>query len=106
MYAVIEVSGKQFKVQKGERFKAEGMASSKIGSSVAFDKALLVKEGNTIHVGTPYVKGASVSCTVVKRLKGAKVTAFKYRRRKDSKKKIGSRQHLIELEVKEISTGK
>ena len=69
-------------------------------------QALIVKEGNTIHVGTPFVQGASITCKVLGRKKADKVIAYKHKRRKSSKKKIGSRQHLTELEVKEIHVGK
>ena len=106
MYAVIEVEGRQYKVQKGERFAIDGFIRSKKGSSIDIKKALLVKEGNAVHIGTPYVKGAEVSCQVVGHIKGDKVIAYKYRRRKSSKKKIGSRRHLTELMVKEINIKK
>ena len=106
MYAVIEVGGRQFKVEKGVRFSVEDAVKEKEGSAVDIKKALLVKEGNSIHVGAPYVKGAHVTCAVVRRFKGQKTIAFKYRRRKNSKQKIGGRQHMVELEVQEIGVEK
>jgi len=106
VYAVIEVGGKQFMVQKGARFSASGFNKIKDGASVDIKKALLVKEGNTIHVGTPHLKGASVSCVVLRHRKADKVVAFKYKRRKSSKKKTGSRAQVVDLEVKEITVGK
>ncbi|MFC1590213.1 50S ribosomal protein L21 [Candidatus Omnitrophota bacterium] len=106
MYAVIEHGGKQYKVQKGDRISVEGLGASKEGATVEIKKALLVKEGNTVHVGTPYVKGASVSCRVLRIFRGDKVIAFFYKKRKGKKRKIGSRRHLAEVEVQEINAGK
>ena len=106
MYAVVEIGGGQYKVQKGESFEAIGVANAKKGSSIDFKKVLLIKDGNTIHVGTPYVKGASVNCTVLACKRGDKVIAYKSRKRKSSKKKIGHRQEIVKLEVADIGLGK
>ena len=102
MYAVIEVKGKQFKVQKGDRFAAEGFGKAKDGDSIDIKKVLLAKEGNTVQVGNPYLKGASATCTVVRHFRGEKTIAFKFRRRKASKKMVGGRQYLAELKVETI----
>ena len=105
MYAVVETGGKQFKVAKNdiilvEKFKA------KAGGEVKLAKVLLAKDGNSIHVGNPYLKGANVLCDVIGPVRMAKVTAFKYKKRKSEKKKIGHRQDVLKLKVKEIEIAK
>ena len=66
------------------------------------DKVLLAKDGNSIHVGTPYLKSAHVTCEVLGSVKGDKLIAFKYKKRKSERKKIGHRQDLLRLKVKSI----
>lgn len=105
MYAVIETGGKQYKVAKNDvilvdRFKA------KEGGEVKLSNVLLAKEGNSVHVGSPHLKGAHVTCEVLGHVRGDKVVSFKYKKRKSEKKKIGHRQELIKLKVKEIVVGK
>jgi large subunit ribosomal protein L21 len=105
MYAVVETGGKQYKVSKDDKILVE-LFDAEDGKTVSLDKVLLAKEGNSIHVGTPYLKGASVTCEVLKHTRGDKVVAFKYKRRKSEKRTVGHRQNLIELKVKEIEIGK
>ena len=101
MYAIIETGSKQYKLQKGDIFDVERLKAA-VGEIVKFDKVLLCMKGKSIEIGEPYVKGASVICDVVSLPRGEKLIAFKYRRRKSSKKKIGHRQELTRLKVKEI----
>jgi large subunit ribosomal protein L21 len=105
MYAVVETGGKQYKVSKDDTILVE-LFETKEGKTVSLDKVLLAKEGNSIHVGTPYLKGASVTCEVLGQKRTDKVVAFKYKRRKSEKKKIGHRSDMIELKVKAIEIGK
>jgi len=105
MYAVIETGGKQYKVAKNEVIIIDTIDVKESGEA-KISKVLLLHEGNTIHVGNPYVKGAHVTCEVVGHVRGEKVVSFKYRKRKSSKKKIGHRQELLKLKVKEIEIGK
>ncbi|MDD5495492.1 MAG: 50S ribosomal protein L21 [Candidatus Omnitrophica bacterium] len=105
MFAIVETGGKQYKVAKDTVILAE-LIKAKDGQSIKLNKVLLVKEGNSVHVGTPYIKGATVTCEVLSHLRQDKVVAFKYRKRKSSKKKIGHRQNLIKLKVKEIEIAK
>ena len=105
MYAVIETGGKQYKVTKNDVISVEKL-DTKVGSTVTIKKVLLAKEGNSIHVGNPYLKGSSVSCEVQAQFRGDKVIAFKYKRRKSEKKKIGHRQELTKLKVKDIEIAK
>lgn len=105
MYAVIEAGGKQYKVAKNDIIKVEKMESKK-GSTVTLDKILLASDGKEIFVGTPYVKGSNVICEILGDIRDDKVIAYKYKRRKSEKKKIGHRQTLTELKVKTIEIGK
>jgi len=101
MYAIIETGSKQYKVTKGDIIEVERLpvAPSK---TVRFDTVLLYADGKTVEVGSPYVKGARVLCDVLSQMRGEKLIAFKYRRRKGSKKKIGHRQELTQLKVADI----
>lgn len=104
MYAIIETGAKQYKVQKDDVILVEKI-DTKEGKEVKLGKVLLVKEGNSFHVGTPYIEGASVTCDVLGIERQPKVVAFKFKRRKSEKKKIGHRQDLLRLKVKSITTG-
>ena len=101
MYAVIETGSKQYKVAKDDVILVEKL-EYKQGEPLKLDKVLLAKEGNSIHVGTPYLKGAHVTCEVLGPVRGDKLIAFKYKKRKSEKKKIGHRQDLLRLKVKSI----
>ncbi len=101
MYAIIETGSKQYKIQKGDVFDVERLEVPQ-GETVKFDKVLLCSKGKSVEIGKPYVKDAGVVCDVVSHLRGEKLFAFKYRRRKNSRKKIGHRQELTRLKVKEI----
>ncbi|OGW85813.1 MAG: 50S ribosomal protein L21 [Omnitrophica bacterium RIFCSPLOWO2_01_FULL_45_10] len=101
MYAVVETGGKQYKVAKSEIILVERL-KAKEGAEVKLSKVLLAKEGNTTHIGNPYLKGSHVVCDVLGSARGDKVIAYKYKKRKSEKKKIGHRQDFTKLKVKEI----
>ncbi len=101
MYAVIETGSKQYKVSKDDIILIEKL-DAKEGGTLKLDKVLLAKEGNSVHVGTPYLKGSHVNREVLGEVRGDKLIAFKYKRRKSEKKKIGHRQDLLKLKVKSI----
>ena len=105
MYAVVETGGKQYKVAKNDIILVDKI-DAKDGSAVKLSNVLLAKDGNSVHVGNPYIKGANVSCEVLGMVKADKVIAFKYKRRKSEKKKIGHRQKMTKLKVKEIEIAK
>lgn len=105
MYAVIETGGKQYKVAKNDVVVVEKL-KAKPGGEVKLSKILLVKDGNSIQVGEPYLKGAHVICEALGQVRGDKVIAYKYKKRKSEKKKIGHRQDLTKLKVKEIEIAK
>lgn len=105
MYAVVETGGKQYKVAKNDTILVDKL-DAKDGGTLKLDKVLLAKEGNSVHVGTPYLKGTHITCEVLGVVRADKVVAFKYKRRKSEKKKVGHRQDLLKLKVKEIEIAK
>jgi len=105
MYAVIETGGKQYRVAKNDVILVEKL-NAKAGGEVKISSVLFAKDGNSIHVGTPHLKGAHVTCEVLGQTRMKKVVAFKYKKRKSEKKKIGHRQDMLKLKVKEIALAK
>jgi large subunit ribosomal protein L21 len=101
MYAVIETGSKQYKVAKDDIILIERL-EAKEGKTFKLGNVLLIKEGNSVHVGSPYLKGAGVICELLDEVRGDKLIAYKYKKRKSSKKKIGHRQNLLKVKVKSI----
>ena len=100
-YAVAQIAGLQYKVTKGQEVTTERVISKKDKTFKA-DKVLLVKDGKNILIGSPYVKGASVTCEVLKDFLAEKKISYKYKKRKDSHWKKGHRQEMSLLKVSEI----
>ena len=98
MYAVIETGGKQYKVEQGSVIYVEKLAVE-AGNEITFEKVLLV-DGK---VGTPYVKGATVTGNVVKHGKNKKITVFTYKAKKSEKRKLGHRQQFTKVEITAIN---
>lgn len=105
MYAVVEAGGKQYKIAKNDIILVDRF-DAKAGHEVKLGKVLMAKDGNSVHIGTPYLKGAQVICDVIGQVRGEKVIAFKYKKRKSEKKKIGHRSELTKIKVKEIEIAK
>jgi len=101
MYAIIRTGGKQYKVREGDILEVEKL-ENKGGKEVVFGEVLLLRNEREVLVGKPVLKQAKVLCEFLEEVKGEKVIAFKYRRRKDSKTKKGHRQILTRLRVKKI----
>lgn len=102
MYAVIATGGKQYRVAEGDVIRVEKL-SAEAGSSVDFDKVLLVGEGERVKVGAPYVEGGKVSATVTAHGRGKKIEIVKFRRRKHHRKQMGHRQDYTEVQITGIS---
>ncbi len=101
MYAIVEIAGQQFKVEKGREIfthRLEGDADA----ALVFDKVLLVDSEGNVQIGAPTVAGASVKGTILEHLKGEKVIVFKKKRRKGYKKKNGHRQLLTKVRIDDI----
>ena len=102
MYAVIVTGGKQYRVQEGQTLKVEKLAVE-AGSSLEFDRVLLVGNGDDIKVGAPVVEGAKVAAEVVTHGRGKKVSILKFKRRKHHMKRQGHRQWFTEVKITGIS---
>lgn len=101
MYAIIEACGKQYKVSKGDVVFFEKLDAEE-GKTVKFDKVILVSDDKIIEVGTPYVKGAKVEGKVVAHGKGKKIIVFKYKPKKNYRRKQGHRQPYTKVEITSI----
>ena len=101
MYAVIETGGKQYRVQQGDVITVEKL-NVEAGEKVTFDKVLVVNDGEGLTVGTPCVEGATVGATVVENGKGKKVVIFKYKAKKDYRKKQGHRQPYTMVKIEAL----
>jgi len=101
MYAIIKAGGKQYRVQKGDVIKVEKM-NVEAGDTVTFDEVLLISDEKKVSVGAPVLKGASVEAKVVENGKNAKVIIYKYKPKKDFKKKQGHRQPYTMVEIQNI----
>ena len=101
MYAIVEIAGQQFKVEKDQQVYVHRL-ESKEGSKVEFDNVLLIENDGKIKVGAPAISGAKVTAKVVSHLKGDKVVVFKKKRRKGYRVKNGHRQALTEILIQKI----
>jgi len=98
MYAIVEIAGQQFKVEKDQQIFVHRLDSEE-GSKIDFDKVLLLDDAGSVNVGAPVITGAKVTAKVLEHLKGDKVIVFKKKRRKGYKVKNGHRQYLTKLEI-------
>ena len=103
MYAIVEIAGQQFKVEKDQKVFVHRLQTEE-GKKVAFDNVLLLSDGDKVTVGAPAIDGAQVGAKVLKHLKGDKVIVFKKKRRKGYRVKNGHRQSLTEIQIDTIVT--
>ncbi|MDT0559658.1 50S ribosomal protein L21 [Ichthyenterobacterium sp. W332] len=101
MYAIVEIAGHQFKVEKDQKVFVNRLATEE-GKKVSFDNVLLIADDSNVTVGAPAIDGAQVSAKVLKHLKGDKVIVFKKKRRKGYRVKNGHRQSLTEIVIESI----
>ena len=101
MYAIVEIAGQQFKVEKDQKVFVHRLQSEE-GKKVSFDNVLLIGDGDKVTVGAPAIDGAQVGAKVLKHLKGDKVIVFKKKRRKGYRVKNGHRQALTEIQIDSI----
>ena len=104
MYAVVRTGGKQYRVAKDSVLKVESLVGD-VGSKLTLGEVLMLG-GDTPKLGAPLVKGASVECEILEHGQGEKVIAFKKKRRKNTHRKRGHRQHFTKVKVLGISAGK
>ena len=101
MYALVEFKGKQYKAEKGALLKVD-LIDAEPGTAINIDTVLLVS-GDSVKVGSPYVTGAKVSATVESHGKDEKIIVFKYKPKKDYRRKQGHRQKYSIIKIGEIS---
>lgn len=102
MYAIVEIAGKQFRVEEKMTLKVP-LLPQEIGASVEFDRVLIGDDGSGVKVGRPLLKGASVGAKIVAHSREKKVVVFKKKRRKGYKLKRGHRQHFSRIEIEKIA---
>ncbi|MFQ3547264.1 MAG: 50S ribosomal protein L21 [Termitinemataceae bacterium] len=100
MYALVEFKGKQYKAEKGALLKVDRI-DAEVGTAVDIDSVLLVS-GDTVTVGAPYVQGAKVTAVVENHGKDKKIIVFKYKPKKDYRRKAGHRQQYSVIRIQEI----
>ena len=105
MFAIINIAGKQFKVEEGDQLKVPHL-STEVGKSLVFDKVLLTNDNSNVELGSPILKNVSVSATVVDHGRDRKIRIFKKKRRKGYKRKNGHRQAFSLVKIDSISTSK
>ena len=103
MFAIINIAGKQFRVEEGDQIKVPHL-STDAGKSLAFDKVLLVNDGKKVQLGSPLLSNASISATVVEHGRGRKIRIFKKKRRKGYRRNNGHRQNYSLIKIDSIST--
>ncbi|MFO0740927.1 MAG: 50S ribosomal protein L21 [Labilithrix sp.] len=102
MYAVIKTGGKQYRVAQGDKLRVEKLAGN-VGDTVTLSEVLLVGAGDGVKVGAPLVGGAKVQAKIVAQDKAPKIIIFKFRRRKNYRRKTGHRQPFTALEITGIT---
>jgi len=102
MYAIVDIAGQQFKVEKDRKIFVHRLESNE-GEQVEFERVLLVEDGDNVTVGAPIVKGAKITAKVLSHAKGDKVLVFKKKNRKGYQKLNGHRQQFSEILIENIS---
>lgn len=100
--AIVRTGGKQYRVEPGTIVRIEKLDVD-VGSTLSFDQVLLLGKGTDIKVGAPLVSGATVNATVTAQGRGPKLIVYKFKRRKNYRRKQGHRQYYTEIKVNEIS---
>jgi large subunit ribosomal protein L21 len=102
MYAIIELGGKQYNVEKGSRIRCEKLDQA-ANETFSIDKVLMVKDGENMQIGQPYVQGAKVQAKVVGHGRGKKILVLKYKSKVNYRRKYGHRQHFTAVEIQDIT---
>jgi len=103
-YAIFRAAGEQILAREGETVRVPLM-EGKPGAKVTFGDVLLASAGDTVTTGKPTVKGASVKAEIVGHVKGEKVYVFRFKRRKNVRKKTGHRQQYTEIKITDVKVG-
>ncbi len=103
MYAIVDIAGQQFKVEKEQEIFVHRLKAEE-GTSVTFEKVLLIENAGNVSVGAPVVSGATIQAKILSHLKGDKVLVFKKKRRKGYQKCNGHRQFLTKIQIENINS--
>ena len=103
MYAIIETGGKQYRAEEGKTIRVEKLPVEK-GEAVKFDRVLMLNNGKETQVGKPYLDGCSVEGKVLNSGRGKKITVFKFKRKKNYRRKQGHRQPYTDVMINTISS--
>ena len=101
-YAVIKTGGKQYRVSQGDKLRVEKLAGN-VGDAISLGEVLLIGSGDAIKIGMPTVGGAKVEAKIIAQDRGEKIIIFKFRRRKNYRRKTGHRQPFTALEITSVS---
>jgi len=104
MYAIFRAQGKQFKAEEGQTIRLPRMEVEP-GATVTFDEVLLTADGDTIKAGAPTVKGAKVTAEVLGQVKGEKIYVFRFKRRKNIRRKTGHRTKFTDVRITGVKVG-
>ncbi|MEO8449668.1 MAG: 50S ribosomal protein L21 [Gemmatimonadota bacterium] len=104
MYVIFKALGKQFKAEKGKTVRLPLM-DAEPGSKITFDEVLLSSDGDSIFAGQPTIKNASVEAEVIGTVKGEKIYVFKFKRRKNYRRKTGHRQKYTDVRIIDVKVG-
>jgi large subunit ribosomal protein L21 len=103
MYAVIQTGGKQYRVSPGEEVKLEKLPGE-VGDPIAFEKVMLVSDGESVKIGKPYLENTSVVGRLTRHGKSRKVLVVKFKRRKNYRRKKGHRQQFSMVKIENIES--
>ena len=103
MYAIVEITGKQYRVEKDMTINVNKMDSQK-DEDLKLDKVLLFVDGDNVHVGSPYLENVKVTAKVMGNIKGGKVRGIKFKKRKNYTRTLGYRPEYTQLSIRELST--
>jgi large subunit ribosomal protein L21 len=102
MYAIIETGGKQYRVEKGDVIDVELLKNHTSEGTVEFKQVLFIQDGTQVKLGSPYLAQSVVKGNLMAEVKGPKVIAFKYKKRKGYRRKVGHRQRYSRVQITEI----
>lgn len=102
MYAIVEIAGQQFKVEKDQKIYVHRQKGNE-GDTLSFDKVYLIDNDGSVKVGEPTVSGATISATILSHVRGDKVLVFKKKRRKGYQKLNGHRQDFTHIQINSIN---
>jgi large subunit ribosomal protein L21 len=101
MHAVFTTGGKQFRVSPGDEIKIERLTGNE-GDEVVFDKVLLTSDGETVNIGKPYLEKSKITARILRQGRDRKIVVFKFKKRKNYKKKQGHRQNFTLVKIENI----